>query len=147
MNKSLAALNKEFPVLKARFAGRRLVYLDSACTVLKMRRAADAQRANLLRLGGCGGRRSFYSLSAGMEEEFEAARRTVADFMGAASPDEIIFAGGVTDAANLLANSFHFTRDRSEVVLSPLEHNAVFLPFERLAAAGRVKLKVLPLKG
>lgn len=147
MNKSLAALNREFPVLKSRFGGRRLVYLDSACTVLKMRGAADAQRENLLRLGGCGGRRSFYSLSAGMEEEFESARRTVADFMGAASPDEVIFTGGVTDAANLLANSFPFTKERDEVVLSPLEHNAVFLPFERLAAAGRVKLRVLPLKG
>lgn len=147
MNKALAALNKEFPALKSRSGGRRLVYLDSACTVLKMRGAADAQRGNLLRLGGCGGRRSFYTLSAVMEEEFEAARRTVADFMGAGSPGEIIFAGGVTDAVNLLANSFPFTKDRNEVVLSPLEHNAVFLPFERLAAAGRVKLKVLPLKG
>lgn len=147
MNRSIAALNKEFPALRARFGGRRLVYLDSACTVLKMRCAADAQRENLLRLGGCGGRRSFYSLSADMEEAFESARRSVAGLMGAGSPEEVIFTGGVTDAANLLVNSFPFTKDRNEVVLSPLEHNAVFLPLERLAAAGRVKLKVLPLRG
>jgi cysteine desulfurase/selenocysteine lyase len=81
-----------------------------------------------------------------MEEAFYEARSVVASFAGAASPEEVIFTSGVTDAANLLANSFPFTARRNEVVLSPLEHNAVFLPFERLAAAGRIKLRVAPLK-
>lgn len=147
MNKNLASLKKEFPALEERFDGRELVYLDSACTVLKMRCAADAQRRHMLLLGGCGGKRSAHPLAAAMEEDFYASRRAVAEFMGAASPEEVIFTAGVTDAANLLANSFPFTSKRDEVVLSPLEHNAVFLPFERLAAAGRIKLRVAPLKG
>jgi cysteine desulfurase/selenocysteine lyase len=146
MNKDLTALKKEFPALYERFDGRRLVYLDSACTVLKMKCAADAQREHMLLLGGCGGKRSMHSLAAAMEEDFYAARKRVARFMGAATPEEVIFTSGVTDAANLLANSFPFTPRRNEVVLSPLEHNAVFLPFERLAAAGRIKLLVAPLK-
>ena len=146
MNKKLAALNSEFPTLKERFGGRRLVYLDSACTVLKLRCAADAQREHLLLLGGCGGKRSLNSLASAMEEDFRTARAAVAGFMGAASPEEVIFTAGVTDAANLLAGAFPFTPARNEVVLSPLEHNAVFLPFERLAAAGRIKLRVAPLK-
>ncbi|MDD2805062.1 MAG: aminotransferase class V-fold PLP-dependent enzyme [Elusimicrobiales bacterium] len=145
MNKNLAALKKEFPTLNERFGGRRLVYLDSACTVLKLRCAADAQRRHMLLLGGCGGKRSLHSLASAMEENFHAARSVAASFMGG-SPEEVIFTAGVTDAANLLANSFPFTPQRSEVVLSPLEHNAVFLPFERLAAAGRIKLRVAPLK-
>jgi len=146
MNKKISALKKEFPALDERFGGRRLVYLDSACTVLKMKCAADAQRRHMLLLGGCGGKRSMHSLAAAMEEDFYAARKRVARFMGASSPEEVIFTSGVTDAANLLANSFPFTPRRNEVVLSPLEHNAVFLPFERLAAAGRIKLRVAPLK-
>jgi cysteine desulfurase/selenocysteine lyase len=146
MNKNLAALKKEFPTLNERFGGRKLVYLDSACTVLKLRCAADAQRQHMLLLGGCGGKRSMHSLASAMEEDFFAARSAVAEFMGAGSPEEVIFTAGVTDAANLLANSFPFTPRRNEVVLSPLEHNAVFLPFERLAAAGRIKLRVAPLK-
>lgn len=146
MNKNLAALKKEFPALEQRFDGRRLVYLDSACTVLKLRCAAEAQRRHMLLLGGCGGKRSMHSLAAAMEEDFYAARERVGRFMGATAPEEVIFTSGVTDAANLLANSFPFTPRRNEVVLSPLEHNAVFLPFERLAAAGRVKLRVAPLK-
>lgn len=146
MKNSLAALNAEFPALKERFGGRRLVYLDSACTALKLRCAADAQRDALLRLGGCGGGRSLHGLAASVEESFAASRAAVAEFMGAGSPEEVIFTSGVTDAANLLAASFPFTKERNEVVLSPLEHNAVFLPFERLAAAGRIKLRVAPLK-
>ena len=146
MNPKIAALKKEFPALEEKFDGRRLVYLDSACTVLKMKCAALAQSRHMLLLGGCGGKRSMHSLAAAMEEDFFAARSSVAAFMGAPSPEEIIFTAGVTDAANLLANSFPFTPRRNEVVLSPLEHNAVFLPFERLAAAGRIKLRVAPLK-
>lgn len=147
MKKNLASLAGEFPTLKERFGGRRLVYLDSACTVLKLRCAAEAQRRHMLLLGGCGGKRSLHSLASAMEENFYAARSRVASFMGASSPEEVIFTAGVTDAANLLANAFPFTARRNEVVLSPLEHNAVFLPFERLAAAGRIKLRVAPLKG
>ncbi len=146
MNRGISALNSEFPALKERFGGRRLVYLDSACTALKLRCAADAQRRHLLRLGGCGGGRSLHALAAAVEEEFRSARRSVAQFVGAASPEEVLFTSGVTDAVNLLANSFPFTPARNEVVLSPLEHNAVFLPFERLAAAGRIKLRVAPLR-
>ena len=147
MNESVALqFAGEFPALERKFGGRRMVYLDSACTVLKMRCAAEEQRRYMLELGGCGGKRSFHALASAMEENFYAARSSVAAFMGAGSPEEIIFTSGVTDAANLLANSFPFTLKRNEVILSPLEHNAVFLPFERLAAAGKIKLRVVPLR-
>lgn len=146
MKEQIAALKKEFPALGSRFGGRRMVYLDSACTVLKMRCAADAQRRHMLELGGCGGKRSFHALAAAMEENFTAARSRTASFIGASAPEEIIFTAGVTDAVNLLANSFPFTPKRNEVVLSPVEHNAVFLPFERLASAGKIKLRVVPLR-
>ncbi|OIO02043.1 MAG: hypothetical protein AUJ51_07140 [Elusimicrobia bacterium CG1_02_56_21] len=147
MKEKIAALKKEFPALGARFGGRRMVYLDSACTVLKMRCAAREQQRHMLKLGGCGGKRSVHALALAMEENFHSARAAVASFMGARSPAEIIFTSGVTDAVNLLANAFPFTPGRSEVILSPLEHNAVFLPFERLAAAGKIKLRVVPLGG
>lgn len=145
MTRELLSLKKEFPTLNERFGGRGLVYLDSACTVLKLRCAADAQRRHLLHLGGCGGKRSAHSLASAMEEDFRSARAAVGGFMGV-SPEETIFTAGTTDAANLLASAFPFAPGRDEVVLSPLEHNAVFLPFERLAAAGRIKLRVAPLK-
>jgi len=118
MTKNLVSLRKEFPSLDERYDGRRLVYLDSACTVLKMRCAADAQRRHMLFLGGCGGKRSVHSLAAAMEEDFYASRRAVAEFMGAASPEEVVFTAGVTDAVNLLISEIE--RHPGEVTILAL---------------------------
>jgi len=140
-------LTGEFPALKFSAGGRRMIYLDSACTALKMRSAAEAQANFLLKLGGCGGRRSSHALSAEVEAEYFSARAAVAGFTGAGSPEEIIFTGGTTEAVNILAGAFPFVPGRNEVILSPLEHNSVFLPFYNLSKAGKIKLRVIPLKG
>lgn len=146
MRLNQAALTKEFPALNARFGGKKLVYLDSACTALKMRSAAAAQQASLLGGGVCAGRRSAHLPAVKAEEAFFMARREVAAFMGAPSPEELIFTAGTTDAFNIFINSFPFTAARNEVIISPLEHNAVFLPLLNLAEAGVIKLRVLALK-
>ena len=147
MKKIVLPLTKEFPALGRKVDGRRLVYLDSACTALKMRSAAEAQKEFLLDLGGCGGRRSSHALAGAVEEKYVAARAAAARFTGAASPGEIIFTSGTTEAVNIFAGAFPFTPKKNEVILSPLEHNSVFLPFYNLAKAGKIKLKVMPLKG
>jgi len=146
MKRSVLPLTKEFPALQTRVAGRRMIYLDSACTALKMRSAAEAQKEFLLDLGGCGGRRSSHALAGAVEEKYAAARASAARFTGAASPGEIIFTSGATEAVNILAGACPFTPKKNEVILSPLEHNSVFLPFYNLAKAGKIKLRVMPLK-
>ena len=83
---TLLPLTKEFPALGLRLGGRRMIYLDSACTALKMKSAAELQKDFLLELGGCGGRRSSHSLSGEVEGRFSAARAAVAEFAGADSP-------------------------------------------------------------
>jgi len=147
MKKTAPLLVRDFPALGRKIDGRRMIYLDSACTALKLRSAAQAQKDFLLELGGCGGRRASHLLSSEVEEKYSAARAAAAEFTGAASPEEIIFTGGTTDAVNLFAGAFPFTAQRNEVILSPLEHNSVFLPFHNLALAGKIKLRVIPLKG
>lgn len=146
MKTKVLPLTSEFPALNCRVDGKKMVYLDSACTALKMRSAAAAQKDFLLSLGACGGKRSSHVFSREVEGRYYAARAGVADFIGAGAPEEIIFTSGTTEAANILAGSFPFEKGRDEVVLSPLEHNSVFLPFYNLARAGGIKLKVLPLK-
>lgn len=136
----------EFPALSSRFGEKRLVYLDSACTALKIKSCAEAEKKFLLSLGGCGGKRSVHILSQKTEEEFSGARQTAAQFIGADSPEEIIFTGGTTESANILASSFPFTRAKNEVILSPVEHNSVFLPFYNLYKQGKIKLGIIPLK-
>lgn len=147
MKRSALPFTKEFPALGRRLDGRRMIYLDSACTALKLGSAAEAQRDFLLDLGGCGGRRSSHALAGAVEEKYIAARAEAARFTGAASPGEIIFTSGTTDAVNVFAGAFPFTPKKNEVLLSPLEHNSVFLPFYNLSKAGKIKLKIVPLKG
>lgn len=136
----------EFPALGRRFEGRRLVYLDNACSLLKSVSAARAAQKLLLECGSCGGKRSVHFLAQETETAYREARVTLAGFLNAPSPENIIFCRGTTDAANLVALSFPFSRGRNEVVVTGLEHNSVFLPFHRLAQAGIIKLKVAPLR-
>ncbi|MBU2572813.1 MAG: aminotransferase class V-fold PLP-dependent enzyme [Elusimicrobia bacterium] len=145
--KPVFPFTKEFPALARGLGGRKMIYLDSACTALKMRSAAGAHNELLLHLGGCGGRRSSHALARAVEELYGGARADAAVFTGAQSPDEIIFTSGATEAANIFAGGFPFTPEKNEVILSPLEHNSVFLPFYNLSKTGKIKLKVMPLKG
>jgi len=147
MNKKITLpLTGEFPALERRFGGRKMIYLDSACTALKMKSAAEAQKEFLLDLGGCGGKRSSHALARAVEEKYTAARSAAAEFVGAASPGEIIFTSGTTETVNIFAGAFPFTPAKNEVILSPLEHNSVFLPFYNLSKTGKIKLRVMPLK-
>lgn len=134
-------LRAEFPALSQAISGKRLVYLDSACTALKSRRVARAAAADL-ELGVCGGKRSTHLAAQLVEERAVAARRAAAEFLGAESPNEIVFTSGTTEAANLVARAFPYEDGRREVIISDLEHNAVFLPFYEAARRGEVELTI-----
>jgi len=139
-------LKKEFPAAAFKSGSKRMVYLDSACTALKLRAAADAQRDFLLDFGVCPGNRAVSRLSSEAEERVSRAREVIADFVGA-DPEEIIFSFSATDAANLLINSYKFSPAKNEVLVSGLEHNCVLLPLYNLARRGKIKLGIIPLKG
>lgn len=134
-------IRDEFPALVRKVQGKELVYFDSACTALKPRCVAEALSEHTLNLGACGGKRSTHLLAQAVEEAHQQARQAVADFIGAESPNEIIFTSGTTEAVNLLARAFPYDEKRREVVLSDLEHNAVFLPFFEASRRGEIRLK------
>ncbi len=136
----------EFPALGRRFDGRRLVYLDNACSLLKSASAAKAANSLLMECGSCGGKRSVHFLAQETEAAYREARSVVAGFLNAPSPEHIVFCRGTTDAMNLVALSFPFSRSKNEVVVTGLEHNSAFLPFHRLSRSGIIKLKVAPLQ-
>lgn len=136
-------LENEFPALNRDFGGKRLVYLDNACTALKSKSAAWAAVNLLLESGACAGKRSVHLLSQEVDDVWCRSRKTVADFIGAGSDSEIIFTSGTTDAANLVAASFPYSTGRREVVIAAIEHNSVFLPFYKASREGRIRLKII----
>ena len=136
------ALRALYPALGQTVAGRRLVYLDSACTALKPKRVADRLADFYANWGGCGGKRSTHLLSQQVEEWFIQSRRAAAAFVRADGANEIVFTSGTTEAANLIARAFPYEAGRREVVITDLEHNAVALPFLEAARRGEIDLKI-----
>ncbi len=116
------ALRAKYPALDREVAGKRLVYLDSACTALKPKRVADRLADFYANWGGCGGKRSTHLLSQQVEEWFLQSRRAAALFLRADGANEIVFTSGTTEAANLVARSFSVRRRRRrDVVITDLE--------------------------
>ena len=136
---NIKKIKKEFPA-----SDKPFVYLDSACSALKMKSSADAQMRFLLDYGSCGGKRAVYKNALRVEELYESARLNIAEFINA-QMNEIVFTSGTTNGFNILANSFKF-KAGDEIVISGLEHNSVFLPFYRISQEKGLKLKIIPIK-
>ena len=117
-------------------------YLDSAATAQKPKAVIDAITRGYAETYATV-HRGVYQRSAEMTVAFEASRERVARFIGAASPEEIVFVRGATEGINLVAQSWG--RDNlkpgDRVLLSTLEHHSNIVPWQ-LAGAG---IDVVPL--
>ncbi len=121
-------------------------YLDTAATAQKpqvvidaITRAYDTTYATV--------HRGVYQRSADMTLAYEAARRTVARFIGAGSENEIVFVRGATEAINLVAQCWAGTQLKAgdRILLSMLEHHSNIVPWQMVAERIGVAIDVLPL--
>lgn len=142
MSASAASLRDEFPLLAATPG---LHYLDSAATAQIHRAALDAvvrhettRRANVMR--------GTYRLAEAADLAFDQARQTVARFLNAAAPDEIVFTSGATAALNLVAHAFGNTlRAGDRVLISVAEHHSNFVPWQMLRERTGIELALIPV--
>src|SRR5690625_4776486 len=86
-------LRAEFPYFErlAKAPGQPIAYLDSAATSQRPRVVLDAEREFLERHNAAVARGTSNAVGAATEA-FETARAKVADFVGANSPSEIVWA-------------------------------------------------------
>jgi SufS family cysteine desulfurase len=144
-NFSITELRSHFPILNQRCNEFPLLYLDNAATTQKPQRVIDAlchyyqqDNANVHRAG--------HQLGHRATSLFEAARKTVQQFINAPSSKEIIWTKGSTEGLNLLANVFTGQLQAGdEVIISALEHHANIVPWQMLAERSGAVLKVIPL--
>ncbi|WP_299055298.1 SufS family cysteine desulfurase [uncultured Nocardioides sp.] len=133
----LDVVRKDFPILERTLAGNRpLVYLDSANTSQKPQCVIDAM-VDHLEHHNANVARAMHQLGAESSEAFEAARDTVAEFLGAPSRDEVIFTKNASEALNLLANTMAWAGDRQvgegdEVLVTEMEHHSNIVPWQLL---------------
>ena len=121
-------------------------YLDSAVTAQKPQSVIDA----IARGYGphyASVHRGVYQRSANMTLAYEAARRRVAGFINAASPNETVFVRGATEAINLVAQSWAITQLKTgdRILLSALEHHSNIVPWQMVAEQVGAHIDVIPL--
>jgi len=139
-------IRKDFPILDRTIHDKPLVYLDSAATSQKPRAVIDAvvdyyeqHNANI--------HRSVHTLAEEATVMYEEARAKLAGFVGAESPDCIVFNRGTTEAINLVAHGWgrKFLREGDEIVLSELEHHSNIIPWQLVARDTGAALKYVPV--
>jgi cysteine desulfurase/selenocysteine lyase len=91
--------------------------------------------------------RGVYQRSADMTVAFEASRRRVASFIGARSPEEVVFVRGATEGINLVAQSWGgtFLKAGDRIMLSTLEHHSNIVPWQMIADRTGAAIDVAPL--
>ncbi|MCW1401388.1 cysteine desulfurase [Novosphingobium sp. MW5] len=137
---SIADVKANFPGLAGGWH-----YLDTAATAQKPQAVIDAT-VNAMGRDYATVHRGVYSRSAEMTLAFEAARRKVASFIGAAE-NEVVFTRGATEAINLVAQTWGATQLKAgdRILLSTLEHHSNIVPWQLLRARTGVEIDVCPL--
>jgi len=123
----------DFPALKQKIHGNRLVYLDSGASAQKpnavINRISEAYTNNYSNV-----HRGLHTLSNRATEAYEGAREIVAEFVGAKSVNQIVFTRSATEAINLVAQSYAspIIGEGDEIALSIMEHHSNIVPWNFL---------------
>ena len=140
------AIREDFLILHEKAHGHPLIYLDSAATSQKPRAVIEALR-NFYEHENANVHRGLHTLSTRATEAYEKSRRRVAEYIGAASGDEIIFTRGTTESINLVAQAWggKFVRDGDVILLTVMEHHSNLVPWQLLAERTGARLRFVPV--
>jgi cysteine desulfurase/selenocysteine lyase len=139
-------VRRDFPILHSRVHGRPLVYLDNAATTHKPQPVIDAISA-FYEKHNSNVHRGVHWLSQRATQDYEHARTNLQHFLNAASPGEIIFVRGTTEAINLVAHGLGRSTllPGDEVLVTEMEHHSGIVPWQMACQSTGAKLRVLPM--
>ena len=136
----------DFPILSTAVRGKPLVYLDNAATSQKPLSVIEAidryyrqENSNI--------HRGVHYLSEQATDAYEATRVKIANFIGAADADEVVFVRGATEGINLVAQGFveSVLQPGDEILITHMEHHANIVPWQIAAQKTGAVLKVVPV--
>ena len=124
----------DFPALDQTVNGQPLAYLDSAATTQRPIPVLAALQ-NYDRNDNANPGSALHTLARRAHEHYEGARRTLAEFIHAPAPDEVVWVRGTTEGINLVAGAWARPRLRSgdEILLTVGEHASNLLPWRLVA--------------
>ncbi|WP_274628609.1 cysteine desulfurase-like protein [Arvimicrobium flavum] len=143
MTFEIDAVRAQFPALSLTDEGRRRIYLDNPAGTQVPRRVADAVARCLLEtnanLGG------YFATTVAAQQVVDAAHAAMADFLGAATPEEIII------GANMTTLTYHMSRTigrdfrpGDEIVVTRMDHEGNVSPWLQLAEDRGLTVRFLP---
>ncbi len=136
----------DFPFLRQTVHGKKIAYFDNAATAQKPHIVLDAL-SHFYTNNNANVHRGIYTHAETATEQFESARNTVAQFIGA-DPTEIVFTRGTTDSINLVAHAWamqHITQS-DRIVVTALEHHANLLPWYYVSERTGAQLVIIPVE-
>ena len=142
----MAAVRRDFPLLRQAVHGRPLVYLDNAATTQKPKAVLDALQRYYLE-DNANVHRGVHSLSGRATDLYDAARETVRRFLNAADAKEIVFVRGTTEGINLVAQTYgrEHVGFGDEILLTEMEHHSNIVPWQILCKEKGARLRVVPI--
>ena len=141
------ALRADFPALQQDiYDDTPLVYLDNAATsqkptpvIERLERYYSTENSNV--------HRGVHRLSQDATEDYESARESIAEFIGAPRPEQVIFTRGTTEGLNLVSSTFGemVVNEGDEILLTEMEHHSNIVPWQMLAEQVGAEIRVLPV--
>ena len=146
MSFDLARVRADFPLLAREVNGQPLAYLDSAASAQKPQVVIDAE-SQFYEQGYAAVHRGIHTLSAEATTLMENVRIRAAQFLNAASAEEIVFVKGTTEAINLVANSWSGSQLQpgDNIIITEMEHHANIVPWQMVASRTGAEVRFIPL--
>ena len=137
---------QDFPILARTVRDKPLVYLDNAATAQKPRQVIEVLD-DYYRSYNSNIHRGVHTLSELATDAYEASRKKIQRFIGAASEKEVIFVRGTTEGLNLVAQSYGRSKLSAgdEIIISEMEHHSNIVPWQLLCEQTGAILKVIPI--
>jgi len=140
------AARAQVPILSRAVNGRPLVYLDNAASAQKPRAVID-RMVQVMEGSYANVHRGLHTLANETTEAFETARETVARFLNAERPEDIVWTKGGTEAINLVAAGVGQTiQPGDEIIITEMEHHSNIVPWHLLRERRGAVLKWAPVR-
>lgn len=145
MTLNIEKIRAEFPVLSREIHGKPVAYLDNAASAQKPTAVIDAM-AYVMQHSYANVHRGLHTMANETTEAFEAARTKVAEFLGAAEANEIIFTKGATEALNMVAYGLMGEiKSGDEIIITKMEHHSNIVPWHFLRERFGAVIKWVPV--
>ena len=141
----LKKIRADFPILSRTVYGKPLIYLDNGATAQKPACVIETVD-QLHRTLNANVHRGVHFLSEESTVQYEAARETVRQYIGAESTAEVVFTAGATAGINTVAYSFgeRYIGAGDNVIVSEMEHHSNIVPWQIICQRKGAELRVLP---